>query len=119
MMVLGCGGGDPRDPERGDPAPRSSGGKADLALSCAGSCGMQASGGCWCDAQCEAYGDCCQDKVEVCDDVARSEVQPQPCHGVCAYDARCSDYCPPKASCIWVGDQGPGYWQVLGCGVYP
>lgn len=35
--------------------------------SCSGMCGGQSSAGdCFCDAQCEAYGDCCQDKEAVC-----------------------------------------------------
>ncbi len=34
--------------------------------SCAGNCGGQAPGGCYCDAQCEQTGDCCADKEEQC-----------------------------------------------------
>jgi len=34
--------------------------------SCAGICGLQAPGGCWCDAQCEETGDCCADKKSQC-----------------------------------------------------
>jgi len=33
---------------------------------CAGSCGGQSATGCWCDASCAYYGDCCADKVTVC-----------------------------------------------------
>jgi hypothetical protein len=44
-------------------------GTADACLSsggtCVGKCGMQSSG-CWCDAACTGYGDCCPDKVAVC-----------------------------------------------------
>jgi hypothetical protein len=29
-------------------------------------CGGQAPGGCWCDAGCATYGDCCADKTNVC-----------------------------------------------------
>jgi hypothetical protein len=36
------------------------------AASCSGSCGGQAADGCWCDAYCASYGDCCADKVSVC-----------------------------------------------------
>ncbi len=35
--------------------------------SCQGVCGGQAPGGCWCDSQCAQYGDCCADKVQICD----------------------------------------------------
>jgi len=34
--------------------------------SCAGKCGEQAAGGCWCDKSCAQNGDCCPDKVEAC-----------------------------------------------------
>ncbi len=30
------------------------------------SCGRQAAGGCWCDAACVDYGDCCEDYAPVC-----------------------------------------------------
>jgi hypothetical protein len=33
---------------------------------CEGSCGAQSPGGCWCDEQCCGFGDCCDDKLEVC-----------------------------------------------------
>ncbi len=34
--------------------------------SCVGSCGANA-GACWCDDMCEFFGDCCLDRVEVCE----------------------------------------------------
>jgi hypothetical protein len=34
--------------------------------SCAGACGGQAPSGCWCDATCASYGDCCFDRANVC-----------------------------------------------------
>lgn len=36
------------------------------AASCSGACGGQSASGCWCDAACASYGDCCADKVSVC-----------------------------------------------------
>ncbi len=36
------------------------------ANSCEGSCGGQARGGCFCDAQCSNFGDCCSDEASVC-----------------------------------------------------
>ncbi len=44
-------------------------GKADASGSCAMSdCDGQSLGGtCWCDTDCTFYGDCCSDKVAVCD----------------------------------------------------
>lgn len=52
-------------------------GKADTLLtgSCEDSCETQAmDGSCWCDAKCAAYGDCCEDFADVCED----EVEPPP-----------------------------------------
>jgi hypothetical protein len=40
------------------------------AATCEGFCGAQAEAGCWCDALCLDYGDCCPDKVGVCDEEA-------------------------------------------------
>ncbi len=35
---------------------------------CEGACGVKsANGDCWCDDACEGYGDCCSDKVQICD----------------------------------------------------
>lgn len=34
--------------------------------SCEGHCGGQADDGCYCDSLCSFYGDCCEDKVDVC-----------------------------------------------------
>lgn len=46
-------------------------GKAERGGSCADGehnfCGEQSDDGCYCDAECEGYGDCCADKVEVCE----------------------------------------------------
>ena len=36
--------------------------------SCAGLCGGQAESGCWCDATCFGYGDCCEDICDFCAD---------------------------------------------------
>ena len=51
------------DPNRGP----ISGGKADHLDTCEDSCGGQSAGECWCDDQCSYYGDCCDDKVDICD----------------------------------------------------
>lgn len=57
------------DEDVGVTAERSPLGKADLIGSCAGSdCDRQADGGtCWCDDLCVEFGDCCADRVEVCE----------------------------------------------------
>src|SRR5512143_1644292 len=38
----------------------------DPRLSCLGQCGGTAPGGCWCDTECAAYGDCCPDQASQC-----------------------------------------------------
>jgi hypothetical protein len=58
-----CGGGPPPPP-----APAT----------CAGYCGGQAPSGCWCDDECAAYGDCCEDICYECGDVLAS-CGPQDC----------------------------------------
>jgi 3D (Asp-Asp-Asp) domain-containing protein len=57
----GRGGGDGDD--RGT---WQSSGKADDTATCASACGAQAAAGCWCDATCSDYGDCCPDIAAVC-----------------------------------------------------
>ena len=52
------------DAERGVEA--RAGGIPDGA-SCEGACGGYSDDGCWCDELCDYYGDCCSDKVAVCD----------------------------------------------------
>lgn len=47
-------------------------GKADAVGSCRlaaddDACGGKSEGNCWCDDECARFGDCCSDKVEVCD----------------------------------------------------
>ena len=41
--------------------------------SCAGFCGGEAPAGCFCDAECEANGDCCPDAARECNVVANEE----------------------------------------------
>jgi hypothetical protein len=110
--LAGCGAEEPDQ----QAARAVSGGKADAPSSCQDSCGGQADAGCWCDDACALYGDCCADKQEACDVAAPGG--PGPCHGVCTYGASCTDYCPPRASCVKVVDTAPGHWKVLGCGVW-
>ncbi len=50
-----------------DGPPRGSVGKADLAGSCEGACGEASKGGCFCDDECVAFGDCCEDKAQWCE----------------------------------------------------
>ncbi len=76
-------------------------------LSCAGYCGAQAPGGCWCDSACAQNGDCCADKVDVCDSGCKGKCGSanasfEPGTGaVCYCDSGCETYgdcCTDKAS---------------------
>lgn len=65
--VLGCG-----NPNPSSSAPRAPLGKADNTGSCKSPsggdyCSGQSAGACYCDDLCQGYGDCCTDKVSVCD----------------------------------------------------
>jgi eight-cysteine-cluster-containing protein len=68
LAIAACGEAD----KSSDSASReSSRGKAELTKiningSCNGFCGDQSQDGCWCDVDCNAYGDCCKDKADVC-----------------------------------------------------
>ncbi len=69
LATAGCTVDAGRDGEAVDRQPL---GKADAIGSCqlsdgANLCGGQSEGNCWCDDQCEDFGDCCGDKLAVCD----------------------------------------------------
>lgn len=57
-------------------------GKADLPGSCESEaavfCEGQSPQGCWCDAQCRDFGDCCSDAGEVCEADPQPEPEPEP-----------------------------------------
>lgn len=74
-----------------DQADRHPLGKADSVGSCITSdCdGPSPDGGnCWCDDQCAEFGDCCPDKVEVCDAPVS-----QPCGGLAGLTCGEGEYC--------------------------
>jgi hypothetical protein len=50
----------------------------DLPNTCAGSCGGQALGGCWCDDDCVLFGDCCSDVCATCPSFGPCDVPPPP-----------------------------------------
>lgn len=68
IAALGCDSTDalPVEPTAEDA--RGPLGKADQAGSCQGYCGGKSAGHCWCDDWCHEYGDCCSDKILVCDE---------------------------------------------------
>ncbi len=45
-------------------------GKEDASGTCSGYCGEQSAGACWCDVGCMLIGDCCDDVMDVCSEVA-------------------------------------------------
>lgn len=71
-LALGCSAATGNDASGADEdtSPRVPLGKADASGSCKANgetfCGGKSKGACWCDDQCEKYGDCCSDRVSVC-----------------------------------------------------
>lgn len=65
LLGVGCA----TDGPVADSSDRGPLGKGDVIGSCADSdCSGPAEGGnCWCDDECDYYGDCCEDKLELCD----------------------------------------------------
>lgn len=96
-LLIACDAGD--EPTTSTPdiavdetARRANGGKADFIPkgSCEDACGKKTKkGNCYCDEVCEKYGDCCLDKVEICD------------AGGCTSDDECAagEYCA-QVQCI-------------------
>ena len=61
-------------------------GKADHNGSCTDSCGGQSTtGACWCDDQCESFGDCCVDYRPICDNKG--------CEGLSEAECNATDGC--------------------------
>ncbi len=70
-------------------------GKADsVGGTCEDSCGEKSDGDCWCDEECAYYGDCCADKVALCD-------APTLCGGWLGNTCEDDEYCnyPVSAMC--------------------
>ena len=79
--ACGAGGGDP--------------------ASCLGVCGGQAPAGCYCDADCVKYGDCCTDACKLCGQCLT--VPPdESCGGKCGGQAPAGCYC--DVDCLKYGD---------------
>jgi hypothetical protein len=143
-LTLGCGvgassGDDEATQETGESTAsddRGSSGKADDPTGrCASDdkdfCGGQSDGGCWCDDECESFGDCCTDRGTVCGgeedeciDPATCGPDPEPEPPVCRKNAVLMGYWPPTNEMLrpfstnelqnpggWVGEnwRGHGY----------
>lgn len=67
------------------------------AATCNGYCGGRAPSGCYCDAQCSTYGDCCADVASRC-----PSANPASCVGHCGGRAQSGCYC--DAACRTYGD---------------
>lgn len=81
-------------------------GKADAPGSCTlNSCGGQSPDGCWCDEQCDGFGDCCSDKQDVCEADPAPEPEPEPtasCEGACGGQSSAGCWCDEQ--CQGAGD---------------
>jgi hypothetical protein len=93
LFAVGCsidlGDADPLGAARGTASPQ-----AIENGSCLDSCGEMAPEGCFCDAECEAFGDCCADYASVC--VIESND--------CFDDSQCAD----GQTCEWSAPAGGG-----------
>lgn len=81
------------------------------AQSCQGICGEQSTGGCWCDDQCEGYGDCCNDYVAECFGPVGCGDSGEFCGGQSPDGCWCDDKCQGFGDCCV--DINP---KVLQCG---
>lgn len=106
-LFLAACGAEQSDENRGPlQIPRGLG-KADSAFSCKGHCGDKAPG-CYCDAKCEQYGDCCPDKAKECDGQQGQCTTAADCNGLihpmCVGQWQCvSDQCSWKCGTLPVG----------------
>src|SRR5688572_20305658 len=71
VVALGCSAADMSPDGDDSNEPRVPLGKADNNGVCKADngqsyCGGKSKGTCWCDSDCERYGDCCADKVSAC-----------------------------------------------------
>jgi hypothetical protein len=71
--------------------------EAPITGSCAGACGAEGSGNCFCDESCFAFGDCCEDVCDVCsaDLDGCGDPPPPPPEEECVVDGDCvgTDIC--------------------------
>ena len=110
-LIVACGETEPvvRHDGRLAPPPTSAafdGGTAGEGTgSCAGKCGSDdAVGGCYCNAACVQYGDCCADYATVCG----GSTTAGSCAGQCGSDDAVGGcYC--NAECVQYGDCCPDY----------
>lgn len=88
-----------------DPKPEPEGG------SCDGACGGKSTDGCYCDAQCSKYGDCCDDYPQVCPNYNDNNGK-NSCAGSCG--GKSPDGCWCDAQCSKHGDCCVDKQQVCG-----
>jgi hypothetical protein len=106
----------------GEGADRGPLGKADSVGSCQSAegdalCGGPSDGSCWCDTKCHEYGDCCEDKVDVCGGENPDPGGPELCMSsdscddgeVCDHSV-CHSNCTPGMVCpaVCFGECVPG-----------
>ncbi len=69
FLSMGCVQDNRVDTDTDTDSEQPRGGKGDTVLtgSCEGACGdLSTNGNCWCDDNCERYGDCCDDNAQIC-----------------------------------------------------
>ena len=77
-------------PAQADPPDDPSGGPTGEGT-CEGVCGGSG-GGCFCDAACTGYGDCCDDFTEMCVGTCRDSCGARSWDGTCWCDSLCDEY---------------------------
>lgn len=83
LALSACFGEDVRPNSERGPIP-----KADTVGTCQNACGEKSDNACWCDEECSFYGDCCDDKIALCDTAS-----PEVCGGVEAKSCPTDKYC--------------------------
>lgn len=68
ILTIACNGNSDNETKRGSISSLSQ--EANVSGSCEDNCGGKSNGSCWCDNQCATYGDCCTDKIDICDSPA-------------------------------------------------
>ncbi len=89
LMLSACATGSDDPTELESDTTRGPLGKADGFGSCVDTdCDSKSDGSCWCDELCTFFGDCCSDRVEVCEAPVS-----QFCGGLLGYGCADNEYC--------------------------
>ncbi len=99
-LLAGCSADNGTDTDSDDRRRRGALKADGLSGTCEDSCGKKSDGDCWCDEQCESYGDCCDDYKPVC--------EPGFCGGFAGFICDAGEYCDyeESATCGWADQTG-------------